>query len=200
MRHSSRFLALFCALPFTHDQETIELTTGCTPCFSTGVPEFPKVFIQNNNPTVPFEYTNFSNFGQCQPIPDFFTPGTTAMGAFAAFANTSPQIGFIPTARIIMHNNLRNINFAVGNAVDELRDSVFIEDIVFDATAEPLPIKKLAGKALDFAKPEGIEENHQNQPRTLRALLDQVTPWVQNNMRQQNDIFLEEHATGDTMI
>ncbi|KAF2249966.1 hypothetical protein BU26DRAFT_293097 [Trematosphaeria pertusa] len=256
--YSSTLLILFAAISSVHGQDTVQLVTGCedsdltqanwqandidatisgTPGFGQGVANFPKAFIQNANSRVPFECADFAVFGQCGPVPDFFVvdgPG----GDCNAFANSNPHIGFIANAWINIFNNLRNMNFAVVSAVGDISGSPFIEDIVNDATAEPLPIKrsvlitlaklslifvpvpgaqagaalngfrttvplfkKLAGQALNQANPADLEQNIENQPAILRSLLGSIVPWVQNNMKAQNDdVFVTNHATGDTAI
>ncbi|KAI8716811.1 hypothetical protein NCS52_00975500 [Fusarium sp. LHS14.1] len=228
-------LALASPLKSRQEDERPTLNTGCEPGDLTPenwrtnaidatisgtlgfgqVPEYPRLFLQDDNPRIDFQCSDLNNPEKCTIATNFIFVGEandfsgTVCGAFH-----NPQLDFIGQAWINLYTHLRNINNAVQPAVDGILNSNFIDDLVTKSTAEPLPIPKevlfkLAELSLVFVPaPIGPElaAFRTIVPRfkklagkllknILKDLLGSVPAWVQENMKEQNDdIFLNTHS------
>ncbi|RSL55231.1 hypothetical protein CEP54_009466 [Fusarium duplospermum] len=107
------------------------------------VPEYPRLFLQDDNPRLDFQCSDLNNPDKCTIPTNFIFVGEsndfsgTVCGAFH-----NPQLGFIGQAWVNLYTHLRNINNAVQPAVDSILNSNFIDELVTKSTAEPLPIPK----------------------------------------------------------
>ncbi|KAJ3542791.1 hypothetical protein NM208_g398 [Fusarium decemcellulare] len=104
---------------------------------------WPKLFLQNDNPKLEFECADLNNPEKCTIPKNFvFLENTSQFEGTVCGAFRNPQLGFIGQAWVNLYTHLRNINNAVQPAVNNILNTAFIDDLVAQSTSEPLPIPK----------------------------------------------------------
>ncbi|KAJ4255156.1 hypothetical protein NW757_004662 [Fusarium falciforme] len=141
------------------------------------VPEYPRLFLQDDNPRLDFQCSDLNN-------PDKCTIPTNFIDDLVTKSTAEP----LPIPKEVLFKlaelSLVFVPAPIGPELAAFR------------TIVPR-FKKLAGKLLKNARNEQAEqdENIANQPQILKGLLGSVPAWVQENMKEQNDdIFLNTHS------